>query len=389
MKHQDSSNKVLFLATVPSMIISFNLRNIQMLQSMGYEVHAACNFKDRSAWTQEQLDSFKDIFSQHSVVMHQVDFPRKPYHPILLRRSYCQIKKLLKKENYAMMHNQSCVSGILGRVACRKLDTKIIHTEHGFYYFKGCPAINWIYYPFDKLCSQWTEAFVTINKDDFRFAQTHMKAKSYWYIPGVGVDTSRFRNTVIDRAAMRKTWHIPSEATVILSVGELNSNKNHIVIIDAISKMNISDVYYIVCGTGVEREHLLLQAKVCGLEERVILTGNVDNVNEFCKMSDIFAFPSKREGLGLAAIEAMASGLPLVASNKNGINDYAEDGKTGFLCDPTDVDAFAESLKRLIDDSQLRRKMGEYNTEKAKEFDNIKADEIMLNMYHEVMQNDH
>jgi len=377
---------ILFLATVPSMIVAFNMRNIKMLQDMGYTIHAACNYYENSAWTDEQLEEYRSILRENSVVMHQIDFPRKPYHPISLIKSYFQTKRLLKKIDFEMLHNQSCVSGILGRIACRKYDMKVIHTEHGFYYFKGGPLFNWIFYPFDRLCSYFTDAIVTINKDDTAFAKKHMRAKKVVYIPGVGIDVDYYQNTVIDKEAMKEKIGLPKNSFVVLSVGELNENKNHSAILRAISKIDSQDIYYVICGEGTEKENLVKLAKELGMEKRLFLMGQRKNVNEFYKMADVFAFPSKREGLGLAALEAMASRLPLVTSNKNGINDYAENELTGYMCSPEDIDRFSEAILKLYKNTELRETFGAYNIEKVKGFSQKKTDEIMLKLYKDTLR---
>ena len=382
----NNKKKVLFLATVPSMIVSFNLRNIEMLKEMGYEIHAACNFHDHSAWTEEKLLEFQNKLNEMSVVMHQINFPRKPWHPMLLLSSYFQIRKLLKREKFDLMHNQSCVSGIVGRIACHGIDIKILHTEHGFYYFKGGPWINWIFYPFDRICGCFTDALFTINKEDYTFAQKFIKPKRVIYIPGIGVNTEFFHSTVIDRCAMRKYLGIPSDAFVVLSAGELNKNKNHIVILEAIKRIKYSNIYYVICGEGCERGNLMKRAEEMGMQDHFILTGLVKNINEYYKMADVFAFPSKREGLGLAAIEAMAAGLPLICSNKNGINDYAEQGKTGYLCEPDDIDGFSDAITRFYESKSLMESISKYNSNRAKLFDNRKSDDIMKKTYNLILE---
>lgn len=380
------NKNILFLATVPSMIISFNMRNIKMLQAMGYKIHVACNYEEKSAWTDEQLKEFKNILTANNVTMHQIDFPRKPYHPISLLKSYIQTRKLLAENEFTMMHNQSCVSGILGRIAAKKHKIKILHTEHGFYYFKGGPLFNWIFYPFDWLCSHFTDAIITINKDDTAFAKKYMKTKKVVYIPGVGIDVDYYFYTNVDKIKFKEQLGIPKDAFVVLSVGELNSNKNHSAILKAISALKEENIYYVICGEGVERNNLNSLANELGIKNRFILAGQRKNVNEFYKIADIFAFPSKREGLGLAAIEAMASGLPLITSNKNGINDYAENGKTGFMCEPDDIDGFSKAISLLYKDIKLQDEMKSYNVLKAKDFSQEKTDEIMLGLYKEILK---
>ena len=352
---------------------------------MGYTVHAACNYYENSAWTEEKLKEFRDILEKNNVVMHQIDFPRKPYHPVLLLKSFAQVKKLLKSVSFEMLHNQSCVSGILGRLACRKYKMKVFHTEHGFYYFKGSPLFNWIFFPFDLLCSFFTDVIITINKDDTRFSEKYMKAKQTVYIPGIGIDVDYFQNTVIDRQLMKRQLGIPEKSFIVLSVGELNENKNHATVLKAISKSKYHDIYYVICGEGTERENLCRLAEKLNMKDRLLLTGQKENVNEFYKLADAFAFPSKREGLGLAALEAMAAGLPIITSNKNGINDYAEQNKTGFMCEPEDVDGFCKAIETMVEDEKLRQKFAAYNIKKVKAFSQHTTDEIMRKVYEQTM----
>jgi glycosyltransferase involved in cell wall biosynthesis len=212
-----------------------------------------------------------------------------------------------------------------------------------------------------------------------------MKAKRVVYIPGIGIDTDYYENTVIDKDKKRGEFGIPMNAFVILSVGELNQNKNHIVIINAIEKLNNENIYYVICGEGTEKNSLLSIIEEKKLDRQVVLTGLRYDVNEFYKMADLFAFPSKREGLGLAALEAMASGLSLVTSNKNGIKDYAKDGETGYMCEPDDVDAFAEAIKKMMSSQELREEFGQHNKTVAKDFGEITVDKIMKQIYIDVM----
>ena len=86
-------------------------------------------------------------------------------------------------------------------------------------------------------------------------------------------------------------------------------------------------------------------------------------------MSDVFCFPSLREGLGVAAIEAMASGLPLITSSVHGINDYSVDGVTGYKCDATDVQGFAEAINKLRSNTCLQAEYGRGNAFRAKKYE--------------------
>ncbi len=168
------------------------------------------------------------------------------------------------------------------------------------------------------------------------------------------------------------------ECFLLLSVGELNKNKNHRIIIDAISKIKSDNIYYIIAGRGSYKEYLEKTIEQLGLCGRVLLLGYRKDVDVLYKTADAFCFPSRREGLGLAAIEAMASGLPIITSNIHGINDYSINGVTGYKCRPDDSREFAVAITKLSSESKLREKMGKFNSEVAKKYD---VSQIISSMY--------
>src|SRR5699024_1840211 len=129
--------------------------------------------------------------------------------------------------------------------------------------------------------------------------------------------------------------------------GELNKNKNHETIIKAISIINDPNIHYLIIGIGELKKYLVELVEKLNLESNVHFLGYNTNVEDYYHSSDVFAFPSKREGLGLAAIEAMASGLPLITSNCRGINEYSVNEKTGFVCHYDDINCFKKSILEI------------------------------------------
>src|SRR5699024_5136379 len=129
--------------------------------------------------------------------------------------------------------------------------------------------------------------------------------------------------TLIDRSRKRETLGISPDSFLILSVGEVNDRKNHSVIVKAISEIKNRDIQYVICGLGEKTNEIKVLAEELGISSQVHFLGYRNDLNEIYHIADLFAFSSKREGLGLAGIEAMAAGLPIVTSNINGINDYS------------------------------------------------------------------
>ena len=148
---------------------------------------------------------------------------------------------------------------------------------------------------------------------------------------------------------------------IILSVGELNKNKNHEIIIKALALLNDSNIHYIICGKVDQLKELKLLAKENHMEKQVHFMGYRKDIAEIYEQADIFAFPSIREGLGLAALEAMYVGLALITSNVRGPVDYMENGKTGYMCDPYDAAGFAKGILKLCQNNRKRYQMAEYN----------------------------
>lgn len=131
---------------------------------------------------------------------------------------------------------------------------------------------------------------------------------------------------------------------MILSVGEVNKNKNHKVGIEALAKLRDKNTYYVICGRGpLMKAHKEL-AQSLDVGDRVVLTGYRTDVADFYKMADVFLFPSFREGLPVAVMEAMASGLPVIATKIRGSSDLVQQGD---LFEPTDVEGIAKAIKTL------------------------------------------
>lgn len=362
--------RVLVLASTASMIEQFNIPNIQLLQSMGFAVDAACNFERGSTCNRETIEKLKENLKSMNVGYYHIDFSRDVKNFREHKKAYKQTLKLIRENNYEFIHCHTPIGGVIGRLCGHRTKTKVIYTAHGFHFFKGGSKLSWLlFYPVEKYLLKYTDALITINNGDYNLAKTKMKAKNVYYIPGVGIDFDRFINCRINKSEKRKELNIPDDAIMLLSIGELCKRKNHETIIKAMANIENKNVYYCVAGIGGLEDYLMNLASELGLKDRVRLLGYVNNTPELYKCCDIFCFPSTREGLGLAGVEAMASGVPVVASDAQGIPDYVVDGITGFKCSPTDVDAFADKISILIENKELRDEIGKNNINAARRFD--------------------
>lgn len=356
--------KVLMLASVASMIDQFNMQNIDILQEQGYEVHVAANFEQGSTSSNERVEQFKKELKEKNISYFQIDFSRNVSNIPQNIKAYKQIKKLLKDNKYEFIHCHSPIGGVCGRLAAKVTNTKVIYTAHGFHFYKGAPKLNWIiYYPIEKALSYITDVLITINKEDYELAKKKMKAKEVQYVPGVGVDTNKFDKVVIDKNEKRKELGLSKDNIVLLSVGELNKNKNHEVIIRALAKLNNPNIHYVIAGRGNLESYLDELSKELNIEKQVHLLGFRTDISELYRISDIFCFPSYREGLSLSLMEVMASGLSVVCSDIRGNCDLIKHQKGGYRCNPSDADEFIRYIDELIKDNSKRKNMAIYNKE--------------------------
>lgn len=374
--------KMLMLASVASMIDQFNMPNIELLQEIGYEVHVACNFEKGSTCSEEKIQELKEKLKKMQVKFFQIDFERNVMKLNRDLKAYKQVLKLARKYHYTLIHCHSPIGGVVGRLVGHKTNTKVIYTAHGFHFYKGAPIHNWlIYYPIEKFLSRFTDVLITINQEDYSRAKRKFYAKRVEYVPGVGIDVEKFRNVTVDVPKKRAEFGISPDDTVLLSVGELNKNKNHEIIIKALAKLHQPDVKYLLVGQGTLREYLEKLAKELGVEKQVIFLGFRKDVGEIYKIADVFLFPSKREGLGLAAIEAMASGLPILGSHIHGIKDYLMDGITGYGFNPNSSEEVFELLKKTLRDRRRLRVIGEKNKTRVSKYDKKNILQSIKNIY--------
>ena len=355
--------KILFLSNTAN-FSKFNAPYMRWFKEQGWQVDY-CSAGD---------ETVPCCDNQYSISITRSPFSLKNF------KAYLELKKILLENEYDILHCHTPMGGALGRLAARTLrkqhKIRVIYTAHGFHFYKGAPLFNWLlYYPAERFLAGKTDVLITINKEDFERAKTFNVDKIF-YVPGAGVDINKFRLSNKDKVSdLRSELGIPKEAKVLLSVGEINKNKNHKIVIEALPEL--PDCWYVVCGKGPLVEKYKKLAEKLGVADRLVMAGYRTDVADFYNMADVFIFPSLREGLGLALIEAMAAGLPCVAAKNRGTRDsLGEDSQLFF--DANSVNDLVEKVNRVFSGSvdEIQR-----NNLRIQKYDVTNTLQIMQQIY--------
>ena len=372
--------KFLIVAHYSRFLVQFEMNNVKILQEMGYEVHYATNYQQEDMYA-DAPQKIRDA----GVVLHQIDFVRSPYNVPANVTAYKQLVALMQKEQFAGVHCHTPMAGVLSRLAAKATNTKpVLYTAHGFHFYKGCPIQNrLIYETAERFMARYTDALITINEEDYQAAKTFQLRGQAYKIPGVGVDTVEIGKKEIDICSKRKELGINQQAFVIMSTGELNGNKNHETAIKALAKANIDNCYYVICGEGENRSKLIRLAKTAAVDDKVLFLGFREDVKEILKSADLFVFPSMREGLGLAAIEALAAGLPVIAAKNRGSLEYYQKDAVE-LFEAQDYERLCAKIlkwKNILKNEQKRKEISLVAQKQARNFDCKVVMEKMKRIY--------
>ena len=369
----------ILITCTDSMMKQFLEPHVRNLAENGYEVEIACS---------EVLNRMTEVRQDlgQLVPVHELHLKRSPL-AVSNARGYRELKKLIHTGRYDLIWTNEPVMGVATRLAARKArrhGTKVLYMVHGFHFYKGAPLLNWLVFcPVERLMASRADCICTINREDYARAQK-MHTPRAAYIHGVGIDTGRLQPGD-NPAGLRQELGLSEDAFLVLSVGELNGNKNQQVIIRAVARLKDPSVHYVLCGKGDQRQTLEVLAKELNIAGQVHFLGYRRDIADICRQSDVFALPSRREGLPFAAMEAMYCGLPLVNSGIRGLTDITEDGVSGYVCGPDDAECYAESIRKLKDAPEDRIRMGERNQKTVEAFTIDRTKQEILRLIREIM----
>ena len=371
--------KVLFAATVvKTHIMEFHIPYLKLFQDMGWETAVAAR---------NDYENPEDCVIPHCDTYYDVPFERLPWKVGNIG-AYRQLKQIIDRENFDIIHCHTPMGAMIARmaaIAARKKGTKVLYTAHGFHFYKGASPVHWlVYYPVEWLLAHVTDVLITMNKEDHALARRKMHAKRIEYIPGVGIDTKRFRAGTTGRTEKRQELGFTESDFLLLTVAEMTKNKNHSTVLKALAQLKeeaeFSSLRYLICGRGENAQNLQQEAQELGIAEHVVFLGYRHDVPDLLRCSDLFVFMSFREGLPVALMEAMSSGMPVICSGIRGNTDLVDDGVEGMIAENT-PEAVAQGILKLYRDPELRQRYGIAAAEKVKQFDAENVHRIMKEIY--------
>lgn len=354
---------------------------LQTALDMGYEVYFGTNRANPESLKCELPVKLYDSHSYRSITAIKDNWT-----------AYKNLSQVVETENVEVIHCNTPVGGMVGRFVGKKYHVnKVIYTAHGFHFFKGAPLFNRTVLKFaERIMAHWTDAIITMNEEDYQSALKFKlrKGGKVYKVHGVGINLDDFSDIQVDYKTKRAELGLKDTDIVCISAGDLVARKNYGIAIETLAKIKNSNVHYLICGVGPKKEELEKLANEKGISDRVHFLGFRSDVKELMKVSDIFLFTTLQEGMPRSMMEAMACGLPCIASKIRGNVDLLDEGKGGYLREASNSEEMAHCLRCLVEDSNLRKKMSEHNLKTIKRFDVKVVKKEIEQIYKEVLGED-
>lgn len=369
--------RVLYVTTVSRTINAFLIPHIEMLLENEYEVHCACSI-DKPV-DEELLNKGVKVF--------EVPFSRNPLG-IGNIKAFKKLNDLQRLYSYDIVHVHTPIASIYGRLLKIKHNNiKTIYTAHGYHFFKGGSKLGWLlYYPIEKVMARLSDAVININSEDYKITKNKLKPKKCYFVNGVGIDLKKYRKLSEDRiSSIKESLGLKANDFVVLMIAELNKNKNHIQIINAIERLKdkYPNIKLLCAGDGENINYLSEQIISKDLQNSIFMLGYRQDINNLINVSDVGALMSYREGLPRNLMEFMACGRKVIATNIRGCRDIVCSESVGTLVEVGNAKATADAIEKyylakdrkfVISDEIKKYDIGSVNSQLYSVYEEIELD---------------
>jgi len=331
----------------------------RLITNMGSEFHNEVCFLSREGPIGSEL-------KQKGVKVYYLPLANPWAIPIVTLRLYL----LLRRNRYDILHLYGLKANLLGRILGKLSGYRRILGGLRSIYPSGLKK-KWTLW-IDRLTFGLSLGYVSNSQAAIDFLISHgYNRRKFWLIHN-GIDIKPFyRRSDAEKETIKRKYGLPLDKLIITCVANLRPPKGHEYLIQALHELKSKGFDYLalLIGDGPLRGRLEELVQELGLKNQVRFLGSRDRkeIPEILAITDIFVLPSLWEGLPTAAIEAMAAGCPVVATNVAGTPEVIVDRKTGFLVPPCDPQALADKIKLLLQDQVLRERMGQAGIERVKQ----------------------
>ncbi len=293
-------------------------------------------------------------------------------NPLADIKALWKLYRLIRKGRYHIVHTHSSKAGVLGRIAAKLAGTPIIvHTLHSLVFHEYQPwVVNKLWRAIKKFCAPMTDHFISVSSiiSEKAIRAGIARPEKFTTIYS-GMELDWFLNAQVNAQAIRREFGIPAGALVVGKIARLFDLKGHDQLMDAAPAIvaRHPDVRFFLIGDGVLYDHLVARARRAGILDNFVFAGLVarERIPEMISAMDVVVHTSLREGLARVLPQALAMGKPCVSFNINGAPEVVVSDETGYLVEPGDAGGLTEAISRLLDDGELRERMGEAGRRKV------------------------
>lgn len=303
----------------------------------------------------------------------ELEHVRRPLNPWRDFRGLLELASLIRRERPHIVHANSAKAGALGRLAAWLTRVPItIYTVHGWAFTAHAGPSSTLYRWAERLLRPLTTMTICVAESERRAG---LEART------CGEATTVVIHNGVDLPPLRAP-ETRSGPCRLVTVGRLQAPKDALTLVRALAALQPASCEAVIVGDGPDRPAVENEVRRLGLDSVVRLAGERDDVADFLAAADLFVLSSRSEGLPLSILEAMAVGLPVVASGVGGVPEVVVEGETGLLVPPGDPQSLADAIERLLDDSALRRRLGAAGRIRvAEQFDLASAQRAHLDLY--------
>ena len=285
--------------------------------------------------------------------------------PLADLKAFWKLYRLIRKGRYQIVHTHSSKAGVLGRVAARLAGTPIIvHTLHSLVFHEYQPwYVNRLWRLVKKTCAPMTDYFISVSEIISQKAvEAGIAPAEKFKTIYSGMELDWFLKADADPLAVRREFGIPDDALVVGKIARLFSLKGHDQLLDAAPTVveRHPNVRFFLIGDGVLNDHLHQRAREADILDNFVFAGLIqrERIPEMISAMDMVVHTSLREGLARVLPQALAMGKPCVSFDIDGAPEVVIPGETGYLVQAGDARGLADAISRLLEDPQLRERMG-------------------------------